>query len=478
MTLQHHTEREPRTVPKSAYVNAFDDLPREHGFEPLEVIGREPEALRGTLYATGPSIRRLFGQTYGHWFDGDGAVSAVRLGERAEGAVRVVQTKGLLEERRAGRPLFGGFGHRFHWKLHLRHPLKRAKNAANTAMLVQDGRVFALWEGGRATEVDPETLRTLGEEDFGVVKQAFGAHPHRVAGRDELYDFGIRIDKVPSLDVYAVDGRGRGRLLARPRIGHFTMLHDFIATERHLVFFVSPLRLKVLPTLAGLRGLSENLAWEPERGTEILVVPLDRPQEVTRWRTEAFYQWHFVNAFERGDDLVVDVIRYPDFQTMDWLRELWRGEPLRDPGGSYDRVTLTPKSKRAHFETRWSGSTEFPQVHPGFAGRRHRFAYMAAHDTRSAVREGLQNALLKLDADTGEGELLGLGEGRYPGEPRFVPHPEGGPEDRGWLLSHVYDAATHRTFLAVVDARSMQVEAELWFDHHVPPRFHGDWLPA
>ena len=91
---------------------AFADLPREHGFEPLRIDGTLPPELRGTLYRTGPSLFSTFGRRYAHWFDGDGAVSAFRFdgGGGASGAARVVQSRGLLEERRRRKPHYSAYG--------------------------------------------------------------------------------------------------------------------------------------------------------------------------------------------------------------------------------------------------------------------------------------------------------------------------------------------------------------------------------
>src|SRR4051812_8636557 len=86
------------------WTRALRDLPREHGFEPLRVEGQLPAALSGALYRTGPALFSSYGTRYGHWFDGDGAVSAVRFADgRAEGAVKLVQTEQLVAERRAGK---------------------------------------------------------------------------------------------------------------------------------------------------------------------------------------------------------------------------------------------------------------------------------------------------------------------------------------------------------------------------------------
>ena len=86
------------------------DLPREHGFEPLDVEGTLPDDLVGTRYRNGPSFFSTFGRRYQHWFDGDRAVFAVLRASRA--AVRLVQSQGLQDERAAGRALTSAYGTR------------------------------------------------------------------------------------------------------------------------------------------------------------------------------------------------------------------------------------------------------------------------------------------------------------------------------------------------------------------------------
>ena len=62
---------------------------REHGFEPLELEGTLPAELRGTLYRNGPGQFGQFGTRYSHPFEGDGAITAIRIENgRALGASR------------------------------------------------------------------------------------------------------------------------------------------------------------------------------------------------------------------------------------------------------------------------------------------------------------------------------------------------------------------------------------------------------
>ncbi|MGD0525929.1 MAG: carotenoid oxygenase family protein, partial [Polyangiaceae bacterium] len=103
----------PRAKPRHdpPWLGGLQSVSREHAFEPLRVEGALPSALRGTLYRNGPGRFAVGDQRIPHWFDGDGAIAAVRFeGGAASGAMRLVRTTGLEREERAGKRLFGGYG--------------------------------------------------------------------------------------------------------------------------------------------------------------------------------------------------------------------------------------------------------------------------------------------------------------------------------------------------------------------------------
>lgn len=134
------------------------DLPREHGFEPLEIEGTLPAELRGTLFRNGPGQHGQHGRRYSHPFEGDGAVTAVRFeGGRALGASQITPTAGLREERAAGKILYGLSAP---WWRRMANVVRgRQKNTANTSVVVWQGRLFALLEAARPTELDRATCR-------------------------------------------------------------------------------------------------------------------------------------------------------------------------------------------------------------------------------------------------------------------------------------------------------------------------------
>jgi all-trans-8'-apo-beta-carotenal 15,15'-oxygenase len=448
-------------------------LPRQHGFERLEVEGRIPDELRGTLFRNGPGQFEHFGEPYGHPFEADGAITAIRIDERgAWAATRVTESRGLLEERAAGRRLYGDG---LPWWRRLSNALRgKDKNTANTNVLWWQGRLFALMEAGAPTEIDPVDLRTLGESDLdGTVVSWFSAHPHRVASRRTTYNFGCEVGRQCKVHMYALPDDGPARRLGAFDVDGAMMLHDFIATDDHLIFFLAPLRIAVLRAMLGIGDFSTLLRWRPEIGTEVVVVPIDRPEAALRFRTEAFFQWHFANAFRRGRELVVDYVRYPD------ARSFWDlARPAPDGGvhasldaGRYHRAVIDLDRQQLRSDVVFDGVCEFPRVHPRVEGSAHRDVWFALGDSEGIGR---------VDARTGR-----LVEHRVPrhqrtSEPVFVPRPGGGDEADGHVLALCYDGARDASFLAIYDGLRLAdgPVARLWLDHRIPVTFHGTWAPA
>jgi all-trans-8'-apo-beta-carotenal 15,15'-oxygenase len=456
------------------WVGGFSDLTREHGFEALRIEGTIPPELTGTLYRCGPGLMSCSGHRYRHPFDGDGAVTAVRVrGGSAWGATRLVQTPGLLAERRAGRPLYPAYG-----TLPPGPPARfpRPKNAANTAVMAWGSRLFALHEASPPTELDGEDLRTVGETDLGLdrVARGFAAHPHAVPARAALYNFGVRHGAETSLDLFELRA-GAVRQLGAVRLAGATMVHDFAATERHLVFFAPPLRLRVSLFAAGAAPYGEALAWQPEQGTEVLVVPIDDPAAVVRFTVDPFFQWHFANAFERAGEILVDFIRYPDFQSNRWMAALAGGKGDAEVRrGTLARARIDPAARTLRLETGPDIAVEFPRVSPAVESHAHRYVYAASHSPAAAAG-GPHDRIARVDTRTGAVVEAELGADQYASEPVFVPR--GGAEEDGWLVALVYDGRRHASHLAILDATRLidGPLARAWFDHHIPFTFHGIW---
>ena len=445
----------------STWRGIFRDLQREHGFEPLRVEGRVPDSLRGTLYRCGPSKFSIGGEPYLHWFDADGAVTAVRFGNQVEGAARVVDTRWLRKERRANRQLYRSYAQLGRgWRRWLTLP----KNPANISVIPWDGQLLALWEAGLPIAVDPETLETRGETDLGGrIGPTFSAHPHRAGGA--LFNFGVRYGAKFSIDLYElVERRASARRIGSIPLPRPTLIHDFIATPRHLIFFCPPIRLRLARLLAGIAPFDDNLAWEPEHGTEVIVVPLANPESPVRFTVPPFFQWHFVNAWEERDGiLTVDYVPYDDFTTNDWFGRAPYDPPSMPPASRYARATLDLAAETMDVDVLSTALCEFPAIHPHDAGHWHDSVWFLCFDN------GLPPALCRFDPATRSHRNVPLGDNAVPSEPVVTPE--------GFVLTLVYDPARDASYVAVIDAARPEdgAVAKLWFDHFIPFPFHGAW---
>jgi all-trans-8'-apo-beta-carotenal 15,15'-oxygenase len=414
-----------------------------------------------------------FGRRYDHLFEGDGAVTSVRFaGGRAEGAHRVVQSAGLVEERAAKRPLYGSAAPRLRRIANAFR--QRAKNVANTNLLAWQDRLFGLVESSRPTELAPDTLGTLGETDLGgVVLETFTAHPHLVAARRATYGFGVRFGRTPVLALYELPARGPARRIGEVALEANTVVHDFIATDRHLVFVIGPARLRALRVLLGETAADRFFSWEPERGSEIVVVPIDAPGEIVRFRTDPFFVWHFANAFERDGAIAADFVRHPDLRAMGTMREeAVRGGAIVDmDGGDLCRARIDTRRESIQIERVWSEPCEFPTVDVRGAGSPRRYAWVATTEKRP-------RSVARIDFERGEAAVWTPSPGQHVSEPIFAPRPGGEGECDGWTLVLVYDERVHASHVAVLDAARPEQGplATAHLDHHVPLTLHGTWV--
>lgn len=457
----------------------FEDLAREHGFEPLRVTGSLPRELDGTFYRNGGGRFGVGGERYRHWFDADGAVTAVRMqGGSARGAARVTQTPGSLREAKVGRRLFGGYDSP------LVRPLREVlggdrKNPANTSMLAWQGRLFATCEAGKPFEVSTEDLASIGETDLdGAVLSAFSAHPHHVQARRCTYNFGLTQGQATRVEVHALPDDGRARSIASFRIDGIRVNHDFAVTERHAVFVLAPMYLSLFDMVIARKGPVSSAKWKPSEGTEIVVVPLDAPEKPRRFRTEAFLLEHVVNAFETRDEVVFDYTHYATPRGLEgFAAGIANGVPEAPLESEVRRATLDVNAGTLRTESVLARPVELPRVSPRVESLRHRYTYHAGWSAPGA--RAPFDALLKHDGETGRLEVHVPGEEQYPSEAVFVPRGDAVAEDDGWLLSLVHDARAGTSRVVVLDARGVGDGpiAACHFDHPIPFGFHGLWAP-
>ncbi|MEL6910700.1 MAG: carotenoid oxygenase family protein [Cyanobacteria bacterium J06629_2] len=466
----------------------YDSQPNEYDYEITEIEGEIPLELSGTLFRNGPGLLDIGGEAIHHPFDGDGMVSAFSFqGGKAHYRNRFVQTEAYQQEQEAGKILYRGvFGTQKPGGLFNNVFDLKLKNIANTGIIYWGGKLLALWEAAEPHRLNPETLETLGIDYLdGVLSpgDAFAAHPW-IDPSCEMDDgapcmVNFRVDPGLSSKITLFEFAPDGKLLRRHShsIPGFSFIHDFAITPHYAIFFQNPVNFNPLPFLFGMRGAGECVEFQPQKPTNVIMIPRDPNNlEVKTFSVESGFVFHHANAFETGDVLTVDSITYqslpqvqPDtnYKEVDFTNldpgQLWRFKfNLED--GSVERDMLE------------SRCCEFPSHHPNQVGRDYRYLYIGAIPEDIGSNAPLQ-AVLKLDLETGKKEIHSFAPNGYVSEPIFVPKPNAEREDEGWLLTLFYDGSKHRSSLAILDAENIAGEAIalLHLKHHIPYGLHGSW---
>jgi carotenoid cleavage dioxygenase-like enzyme len=473
-----HTTSKPSA--QKAWAKALAQTPTEFPSTPLPLLcGQIPAGLRGTLYRNGPARLERGGVRMGHWFDGDGAILAVNFTDvGTTGLYRYVQTDGYQEEAAVGQLLYGNYGMTAPGPI-WNQWLKPTKNVANTSVLALPDKLLALWEGGKPYALDLQTLETWGEDDLGGLDNGltYSAHYKRDPQTGEVFNFGVSPGLNATLNLYKSDAYGKVVQKAAVTLDGVPLVHDFVLVGQYLVFFIPPVRLNTLPVLPGLSSFSDALKWQPSKGTQFLVVDRETLSVVSRGETEPWYQWHFANGYvDASGSVIVDVVRYEDFQTNQYLKEVATGQTHTPAKSTLWQVRLDPKhGKVTAIQEILDRHCEFPIVLPELAGQDLSPTYLSIHRQGVDISQEMFGAIARFDYQTDTLTTADLGENRYPMEPIYAP--DALNPDQGWIVTVVYDGNSHTSEVWVFDERSLNEEpvCRLGLPSVVPMGFHGTW---
>lgn len=462
----------------------------------LPVTGTIPGHLDGRYLRNGPNPVAPVDPARHHWFLGTGMVHGVRLRDgRAEWyRNRFVRSadvaRALGEEPRPGAPVHAGFDF-----------------PANTNVIVQAGRTYAIVEAGARPYELTEELETIGACDFdGTLPGGYTAHPKRDPETGELHAVSYYWGWGNTVQYTVLGPDARIRRVVDIEVTGSPMMHDFALTENHVVLFDLPCVFD-LDTVAGLvpgrlpravgdlaakgaglfvgkRPTPEPVAkvmmsrlladstpafpyvWDPGYPARVGVMPRNGSNAEVRWfDVDPCYVFHPLNAYDDGERVVVDVVRHPK------MFDAHRLGPDEGPP-SLDRWTVDLAAGKVLEERLDDRGQEFPRVDDRVVGRRHRYGYTASFDGVTG------DVLLRHDLAAGTTTTRSFGPGHNVGEFVFVPDDAGCDEARGTLMGFVYDASTGNSDLMLLDAETLETLGAVHLPARVPAGFHGNWASA
>ena len=406
----------------------------------LPVDGAIPPELDGWYLRNGPNPR----QASAHWFTGDGMIHGVRIENGAAKWYRNrwVRTESFIKDF----PVYNPDGTR-----NLRSSL------ANTHVVNHAGKTLALVESSLPYEVTND-LETVGAYDFGgKLVDSMTAHPKICPTTGELHFFGYGSIFEPYVTYHRADVNGELTINRPVDVKAQTMMHDFAMTAGHVIFMDLPV---VFDLDIAINGGDMPYRWSDTYGARLGLLRRDDPFGEIRWfDIDPCYVFHVANAYEHGNKVVLQAVRYP---------ELWRKDGDFDVPAVMWEWTLDLSAGTVAERQLDDYGVEFPRIDDRLAGLNARYS-IAVGD----------NTWVRYDLTTGESVRHELGSGG-PGEAVFAPGSGPADESNGWYLGYVYDPARNGSDLVILDASDFSGKpvARIKLPQRVPYGFHGNWISA
>ncbi len=480
---------------------AFTSLNSEVEIDSLPVEGEIPHWLNGCLYRNGPAKFEIGQASYNHWFDGLAMVHRYAFHKgRIAYRNRFLHTSPYTQMMSSGQ-LSSGFETAQLTSLASRI-FKLASEAipcgmrtagdrtgqtynTNVSILQLGGKFMALTEQPVPTVFDPISLETQGAFYFG--DRLFGhlscGHPQYDYQNQEYINYITCFSPINTYNLYRIKVASNQRqLIARIPVRSPCYMHSFALTENYIILVEFPLVIKSLPAILGGKAPMQCLSWEPQRGTNFLAIDKHTGRLVARFKSEAFFAFHHINAFEQGDEIFIDIAASdrPDLMYKSYLNLLRNATKSEDhPLAEYRRYRLPiQKSVRCHdvgYELLSDHRIEMVSINHALCNSRHyRYAYAVSHNRNWP---NLVGQLVKINLQH-KSATPWFEPHTYPGEPIFVAAPHAAAEDDGVILSVVLDGAKRKSFLLVLNAFSFKELGRAYLPHHIPLEFHGLFVEA
>ena len=411
-----------------------------------------------------------------HPFDGDGMIHQIDFhGGRASYRNRWVRTRCFAAEQTAGGSLWGGLmdppgaslrpGFGAHGGL---------KDASSTDIIVHAGKAIStFYQCGEGYVLDPATLDQLGIAPW-VPLDGISAHPKVDQRTGELLFFNYS-KHAPYMHYGVVDAQGRLAhyipvQLPGPRLPHDMTFSENWSIINDLPLFWDADLLKRGNHAARMHdGVPARFGLIPRHG---------QPEQIRWFEAAPTYILHFLNAYEEGDEVVMDAY----FQDNPQPAPLPNTDGYGHMMAYVDEHSFQPKLHRWRFNLA-DGSTreerldervlEFGMIDSRVAGRKHRYIY----STTAKPGWFLFNGFVKHDLATGQTSELMLADGRYASEAPFAPRVGGVEEDDGYLVSFITDENSGTSECILIDAKNLAAGpvCRIALPHKISSGTHSCW---
>jgi carotenoid cleavage dioxygenase-like enzyme len=450
----------------------FESLDQETHVGRLPVEGELPTWLKGSLIRTGPAQWEVGERTMNHWFDG---LAMLHRFSFADGEVsyanRFLETRAWRAARDQGRIAYSEFATDPCRSLFRRVSAvfsPTLTDNANVNLVKLGERFIALTETPIPVQFDQATLAAAGVP-YQPPGQLSTAHPHLDRATGGMLNYAAKLGPRNSYRFFLLQPNSdKPQVIASRPVREPAYMHSFGLTERWLVLAEFPFVVNPVKLALGGRPYIENYRWKPQLGTRFHLFDRRTGEHQGPFTTEARFAFHHVNAFEDGDEVVVDICAYPDPSIVEdlYLERLRAGRPVTP--AHLERFRISPSTADVTTERLIDEPLELTRINYGRCNERpYRYAW------GNGIGSGWIDRIVRADLER-RSSTVWKQDGCFPGEPVFVAAPTPEHEDEGVLLSVVLGPKGN-SFLLVLDASSLSELARAEVPHHIPFGFHGQF---
>lgn len=434
----------------------------------LKVIGEIPKELCGIYMRNGPNPE-FTPISYTYPYDGDGMIHALYIKEgKATYRNRYIETKSLQKERKAGKALYGGLLKLIpmdpKWAGPEDEPIA-VKNGAFIHIIRHANTYLALSESAPAYQMTAQ-LNTLGEWAPSSNKVLdLCAHTRLDPITGDLWFINYAL-MPPFLTLYQFDKQGLLKNKWTIEKEYSSMFHDFVLTKNYVILFDCPAVFDFNQLMKG----GQILNWQPELGTRIGIMP--RSGGPVKWlHTEPFFVFHFANAYEQDQQIIIDYVRHEQLVML-----TQEGKP-RPPSLYCTTIDLTTNS--VQHQALDDQIVEFPRIREDRNSLSNRFIYCLSKTPNSANPRAM-NVLLQYDRVKNNAQRRTFTDGMEIGEAVFAVTTQSQNENEGYLMLLTYNSRTNQSEFLILDASQLDKEplAKIQLPRRVPNGLHGSWMPG
>lgn len=450
----------------------------------VPVLGKIPDWLNGTFIRNGPGMLNLKNRRLNHWFDAMGALHKFEIRDgkvdyscnflECDSYQAAIGTGDLKFSEFATDPCKSIFKK---VQSYVFPSLPNMTDNPKISVAKVGEKWMALGETPMQLEFDSKTLQKIGvsEPVPGAFSYKTTAHPH--FDKQHAFNLVVKFGMISYYQIYDVANPGSKPLASIP-VKKPAYIHGFGMTKNYFIITAGPLVVVPIELLFWKRPYIENHKWRPQDGASLWVINKNNGKVKAYYQTDPFFCFHHVNAWEEGNEIVMDINAYDDASIIQnyYLRELEKPDSELSIG-TIRRFRLNLTTKKAKSEILSNACIELPRIDYNRYNTESNYQFTYGVSLHPQQRQGFYNSLVKINTKTGENTYW-FQEGCYPGEPVFYPSPKSKSDQEGILLSIVVDTESSNSFLLILDAITMLEIARAELPEPVVYGFHGEFFPS